>query len=137
MNRKLFVPMVLALIAALPVYAAAQAPAPQAKASDPTLFLGDWTGTIDVAGVQLEIAIHFKLDEKKAVTATMDSITQGAMGLPLEGIKIDGRSATFLIAGIPGEPLFKGTLDETGKKLAGTFSQNGIEGTFQTVKSEK
>ncbi len=136
MTRKMSVPMALALIAALSVFAAAQAPA-QAKPADPALFIGDWTGTIDVAGAQLEIALHIKLDEKKALTATMDSISQGAMGLPLEGFHIEGRTLTFLIAGIPGDPTFKGTLDETGKKLAGTFSQGGVEGTFQTVKAAK
>ena len=136
MTRKMSVPMVLALMATLSLYAAAQAPTP-AKSADPALFIGDWTGTIDVAGAQLEIALHIKLDEKKALTATMDSITQGAMGLPLEGIKLEGRTIIFTIAGIPGEPMFKGTLDETGKKLAGTFSQGGVEGTFQTVKAEK
>jgi hypothetical protein len=105
------------------------------QAKDP--FLGDWKGTLDVAGAQLEIALHFSLDDKKELTGTMDSISQGAMGLPLAVIKFEGRSATFQIAGIPGEPTFKGTLDETGLKLAGSFSQGGYDGTFQTQKVEK
>jgi hypothetical protein len=136
MTRKMSVPMALAFLAALSVNAAALTPA-QARPADPALFIGDWAGTIDVAGTQLEIALHIKLDEKKALTATMDSITQGAMGLPLEGLTIEGRTLTFLIAGIAGDPTFKGTLDATGKKLAGTFAQASVEGTFQTVKAEK
>ncbi|MDD8027579.1 MAG: hypothetical protein PHI34_13840 [Acidobacteriota bacterium] len=107
------------------------------KAPDPTPFLGDWNGAIDIGGMQLQIAAHFKLDDKKALVGTMDSLDQGAMDLPLDAIKIEGRIITFLIAGIPGDPTFKGTLDESGKKLAGTFSQNGNDGAFQLAKAEK
>jgi hypothetical protein len=35
---------------------------------------------------------------------------------------------------VPGDPTFKGTLDETGKKLAGDFSQAGYAGTFAVEK---
>lgn len=109
----------------------------QDKAPDITPFLGDWDGTIDIGGMQLRIAVHFKLDEKKALTGTIDSLDQGAMGLPLAAIKVEGRTVTFLIDGIPGEPTFKATLDESGKKMAGTFNQAGNEGAIQLAKAEK
>jgi carbohydrate-selective porin OprB len=124
---------------ALALMAAALIPAlvAQDKAPDAALFLGDWGGTIDIGGMQLRIAVHFKLDDQKALAGTIDSLDQGAMGLPLAGIKVEGRTITFWIDGIPGEPTFKAILDESGKKMAGTFSQAGNEGAVQLAKAEK
>jgi hypothetical protein len=104
-----------------------------AQSADPKPFLGDWKGTISVMGVDLEIGLHFKLDEAKKVTGSFDSITQGAMGIPITGIEIKDKTITFAMD-IPGEPVFKGTLDETGKKLAGDFTQGGAAGTFSVEK---
>lgn len=130
--------LALVLLAAVlaPSIAAAQAQ-PQAQAPDPTPFLGDWKGTLNVAGMDLEFTLHFTLTDKKELAGTIDVPAQGAMALPLEGFKIEARTITFLIGGVPGEPLFKGAVDATGKKLAGTFSQSSVEGAFQTDKIEK
>jgi len=105
-----------------------------AQSADPKPFLGDWKGTISVMGVNLEIALHFKLDEAKKVTGTFDSITQGAMGIPVGGIEIKDKAITFMLSGVPGDPTFKGALDATGKKLAGDFTQGGAAGTFAVEK---
>lgn len=105
-----------------------------AQSADPKPFLGDWKGTISIMGAELEIGLHFKLDEAKKITGTFDSITQGAMGLPLGAIEIKGKDATFVLSGVPGDPAFKGTLDATGKKLSGEFSQSGYAGTFAVEK---
>ena len=107
-----------------------------AVAQDANPFLGAWKGTLSIAGVELEIGINFKLDEAKAVQGTFDSITQGAMGIPLGRIVIEGKSISFIIdhPGVPGEPSFKGTLDETGKQLVGDFTQSGYAGTFAVGK---
>jgi hypothetical protein len=105
-----------------------------AQAQDAKPFLGDWKGTISVMGVDLEIGLHFKLDEAKKITGTFDSISQGAMGLPLDAIEIKDKTITFLLSGVPGDPTFNGTLDETGKKLSGEFTQGGAAGTFAVEK---
>ena len=126
-----FVPAGLLLLALLaPLSASSQAPNP---------FLGDWKGKISIpdAGVELGIAVHFSMNDKKELTGTLDSLDQGAMGLPLGSIKTEGRNIEFKIEGVPGDPLFKGALDETGKIFSGTFSQNNYEGTFKTEKAAK
>ena len=117
---------------ALGVLAFVAAAAIQAQDTKP--FLGDWKGTISVMGVDLEIGLHFKLDEAKKITGTFDSITQGAMDLPLEAIEIKDKTITFLLSGVPGDPTFKGALDETGKKLSGEFTQGGAAGNFAVEK---
>src|SRR5512143_2573767 len=105
-----------------------------ATAQEKSPFLGDWKGKISVAGQDLEIALHFTLDANKALAGTIDIPAQNATGLPLGNLKAEAQSITFVIAGVPGDPLFKGTLDASGKKLAGSFSQAGYEGTFAVDK---
>ena len=80
--------------------------------------------------------INFKLDEANKIMGTFDSISQGGFGIKLGKIEIKDKAITFMIddPGAPGEPTFKGTLDETGKKLSGEFSQSGYAGTFAVEK---
>ena len=105
-----------------------------AQAQDAKPFIGAWKGTLSVAGMELEIGLNFKLDETQKITGTFDSISQGAFGLALTGIEIKDKTIAFMIDGVPGEPTLKGTLDETGKKIAGDFTQAGTAGTFAVEK---
>jgi hypothetical protein len=104
-----------------------------AQAADPKPFLGAWKGTLSIAGQELEIGLNFKLSEAQEVVGTFDSITQGAMGIPLSSIEIKGKAITMAME-IPGDPVLKGTLDETGRKIAGEFTQGGYAGTFAVEK---
>lgn len=108
-------------------------------AEDAKPFLGTWKGAISGLGQEIEIIVKFALDENKAITGTIDVPMQGATDIPLGDIKIEGKKISFMIdaPGVPGEPTFAGGLDETGKKIAGTFSQGGAEGTFNLEKEEK
>lgn len=105
-----------------------------AQAADPKPFLGSWKGTLSIAGAELEIGLNFKLDEAKKVVGTFDSITQGAFGLGLTAIEIKDKTVTCQIEGVPGDPTIKGTIDETGKKMAGEFVQGGYAGTVALEK---
>jgi len=106
------------------------------QAQDANPFLGAWKGTLSIGGMELEIGLNFKLDEAKKIQGTMDSITQEAYGLALGNIEIKDKTVTFTISdpNVPGDPSFKGTLDETGKKMAGEFTQAGYAGTFAVEK---
>jgi hypothetical protein len=106
-------------------------------AQDAKPFLGDWKGAISVMGQELEMLAHFTMGENGAVAGTFDSPSQGAYGLPLGSIKIEGKKISFVISGVPGEPAFAGELDAEGKKIAGTFTQSGFEGTFSVEKEIK
>jgi hypothetical protein len=104
-----------------------------ALAQDAKPFLGAWKGSLSIAGQELEIGLNFKLDEAQKVVGTFDSITQGAMGIPLSSIEIKDKTITLAMA-VPGDPVFTGKLDETGKKIAGEFTQAGYTGTFAVEK---
>jgi hypothetical protein len=119
---------VLGLLAVVAVAATA------AQSTDPKPFLGAWKGTLSIAGTELEIGLNFTLDEAKKIQGTFDSITQGGFGIVLAAIEIKDKTISFMLSGVPGDPAFKGTLDETGKKLAGDFTQGGYAGTFAVEK---
>lgn len=105
-------------------------------AQDPKPFLGKWKGSISIMGTELEIIVEFSLDDKGNIQGTIDVPQQGAEDLPLGEIKIEGKKISFMIVapGVQGDPTFQGELDESGKKIAGTFSQMGYEGTFTLEK---
>jgi hypothetical protein len=99
-------------------------------------FLGAWTGSLSVAGMTLDFTITFSLEEKSQMKGTIDIPAQGAAGIRLGKIKTEGNKISFVIddPGAAGDPTFKGELDGTGKKIAGSFSQSGLEGTFSMEK---
>ncbi len=105
-----------------------------AQSADPKPFLGKWKGTLSIAGQELQIGLNFSLDANKKIQGTFDSITQGAMGLPLSSFEIKGKTMTFLLENVPGTPNFKATVDESGKKMTGDFTQAGFAGTFAVDK---
>jgi hypothetical protein len=111
-------------------------PAFEGQQSNP--LLGAWAGSLSVAGVTLDFTITFGLDEKSQMKGTIDIPAQGAAGIRLGDIKIEGGKISFGIddPGAQGSPIFKGELDGTGKKIVGTFTQSGYEGTFSMEKKK-
>ena len=80
---------------------------------------GTWEGRIETPP-PLEVVVRFDLAADVAF-GTIDIPAQGAFLIPLEAIEVDGDAVRLVIAGVPGEPTFAGTLD--AERLAGTFSQ--------------
>lgn len=106
------------------------------QAQDTAPLIGAWKGALSIMGMELEIRVVFSADESKKIQGTIDVITQGAMGIPLGNIEVVDKAVTFMIdhPNVPGEPTFKGKLDETGKKISGDFTQSGYTGTFSLDK---
>ncbi|MCK4305564.1 MAG: alpha/beta fold hydrolase, partial [Candidatus Eisenbacteria sp.] len=89
-------------------------------AQEPSEFVGDWQGALEVSGTRLTIIIHL-VHEKEKWSGTMDSPMQGATGIPLR-LRVRGAEIEFSMD-VPGNPVFKGKL-EAGR-IIGTFSQSG------------
>lgn len=114
-NRVLGAPgLLVVLIAASGVAFAQPAPTPS----------GHWEGAIQLPGQELKIEIDLSGSGEK----WQGSITvpvQGLKGFPLSAISVQGDSVSFAMKGVPGDPLFKGTVSKDAKTLSGTFSQGG------------
>jgi len=49
---------------------------------------------------------------------------------------VEGSKISFMMADVPGDPTFTGTLSEDGKTIAGPFTQSGAEMEFQLTRKD-
>lgn len=112
--RALFCVLAVSLAIWMPSLAAAEDVADQSQAQKTTI-CGDYAGTLD----SLHIKLHLKVDAAGTVTGTLDSIDQGAIGLPCSDFHLDGQSITFAIPAVYG--MWKGIITADG--LTGTWDQ--------------
>jgi len=98
----------------------------------PADFAGDWSGTLAVPGAEIPLVVHL-VHEGGRWSGTADSPMQGAAGLPLARVRVQGASLEFALANIPGEPRFQGEL--RAGSIHGTFSQSGQ--TFPLILSRQ
>jgi dipeptidyl aminopeptidase/acylaminoacyl peptidase len=82
---------------------------------------GDWKGTLDVQGMELEIIFHIS-EADGAYSATLDVPLQGAAGIPVETIQFEDNQLTVSMSQL--QLSYKGTL--SGETIEGTFEQGGM-----------
>jgi len=85
---------------------------------------GHWEGAINAPGMELAIIVELK-QEAGGLTGTISIPAQGAKGLALSNVKLEGQELLFEIPNAPGPPSFKGTLSADGNSIEGTMSQGG------------
>ena len=82
------------------------------SAPDPT---GDWRGTLQAGAAKLRLALHL------GETSTLDSLDQGAMGLPAR-MTVEGRRITITIDQVGS---IEGELSADGSTITGFLNQGG------------
>jgi uncharacterized protein len=102
-------------------------------AQAPSPCSGRWAGAIILPTASLEFELDFKLDAQSTCVGTITIPSQGANNIPLEKIVMRADSAVFMIAGVPGEPTFKGVRTNNGRTIAGAFTQGGSDLTFSAT----
>ena len=107
-------------LAALPQPALSGAAAASAQPEAHAL-AGRWEGSITVGG--RPIRVIFRIDETGA--AVMDSPDQGATGLPVQSVTLDGDRAVFLVPAIGGR--FEGVRSADGRTLTGALHQGAAQ----------
>jgi pimeloyl-ACP methyl ester carboxylesterase len=80
---------------------------------------GHWLGTLAAGPVKLRLALHLT-QTPAGFAATLDSLDQGAMGLPGKPT-VAGRSITVEVPTVAGT--FEGNLGEGGREIAGVWKQ--------------
>jgi len=83
--------------------------------------VGDWIGTLDV-GSPVRVAMHFKRVDG-GLTGTADSPDQGAFGILVSEVILDGDHLNFSIDSIDGR--YVGSWDAAKRHYVGTWSQGG------------
>lgn len=98
---------------------AMKAPPKPAKPSD---IDGDWLGTLDTGMGKLRLVLHIT-NTADGLTATMDSLDQGANGMPVNSITRTGAELKFEMKSIGGS--YDGTIGADLSTISGTWTQMG------------
>jgi len=86
---------------------------------------GLWLGTLQVqGGMEVRLLFNISTDPDGSVNATMDSIDQGAKGIPVDIVTYKDGILHLGIKSIRGS--FDGTLKEDGKTIEGEWKQSGL-----------
>ena len=110
---------ILATLAACVAMLSAQSPS----------FEGAWSGTLEAGAMKLRIGLNVKSQDGK-LSATLDSPDQGALGIPLDSVTVDGARIRFSkqslglsYDGVLGGGGIEGTLSQAGQKLPLVFER--------------
>jgi serine-type D-Ala-D-Ala carboxypeptidase/endopeptidase len=107
-------------LAAMLAAAALAAPATAQEAA------GNWAGALQVTPeARLPLLVHIQRDEKGGLTGTLDSPSQGAVGLPLAEIIAQDARLSFAVPSVGGT--FAGEWVPSAKAWRGTWSQSGAK----------
>ena len=93
-----------------------------AKADKPSDIDGTWSGSLEVPSGSLRLAVNI-VNTTDGLTATMDSLDQGAKGIPVTTVTRTGSSLKLEVKGVGG--VYEGTLDAALTKIDGTWKQGG------------
>lgn len=96
---------------------------------------GRWDGAIELPDSPLEVIVKLrqtKPQQSGEWRGTIDIPVQNNTGVPLQDIQVKGKTITFAITDIPGEPTFAGTI--SGEVIEGTFSQGGQSFPFSLTR---
>lgn len=99
--------------------------------ADPRI-VGHWQGAVDLPGAKLEFDVDLRA-EGEAIAGDISIPAQQLHDYALSGVSFDDGAIRFVMAGIPGEPTFSGTLSADGSRIAGTLSQGAGSFPFELV----
>lgn len=82
---------------------------------------GDWQGTLRAGGAELRLVLHIRDASNGKLSATLDSIDQGTLGIPVSAISLKGSAVSMIIEAVHGK--YEGTVGRGAKEIDGTWSQ--------------
>jgi hypothetical protein len=82
---------------------------------------GDWQGTLNTGMGELRLVLHITKNADQAFKATLDSVDQGAPGIPIRSITLRDSKLRLDVAAVQGT--YEGTVAADGSTIAGTWSQ--------------
>ncbi len=82
---------------------------------------GNWSGTLEVGSMKLRVIFKINKSAGSALTATMDSVDQGARDIPVDVVTLKDKALRMEVKAVSG--IYEGTLDSTGNKATGQWTQ--------------
>lgn len=97
------------------------------RPASPAEIAGSWEGLLSVQGLEMEIAVDFT-GNADSLSGTIDIPVQGAFGLALTGVSIEGDSVAFDLPSGLGLASFRGVA--APDSICGAFTQGSATGSF-------
>ncbi len=85
--------------------------------------VGDWLGTLRAGPTELRLVLHVVKGDDGGFKATLDSIDQGADGIPVTTVSLKESNLIFTVAAVRGS--YEGKVNPDGMIIDGTWSQKG------------
>src|SRR5690348_12164202 len=82
---------------------------------------GDWHGTLNTGMGELRLVLHIAQAADGTLKATLDSVDQGANGIPVSSITLKDSKLHLGVDAVHGT--YDGSLGPDGKTISGTWSQ--------------
>jgi pimeloyl-ACP methyl ester carboxylesterase len=96
---------------------------------------GTWGGSIAMPGEEVGVLVTLQQKEDRSWTGTIDIPMQGAKGLALMNITVEGAVLSFSMTSVSGNT-FKGTLADDGGTIAGDLIQGLVKFPFKLVRNQ-
>src|SRR5579864_795069 len=84
---------------------------------------GDWNGELDVQGQKLRLVLHLTKNPDGKLLGTIDSLDQGANGIPVSSVDQTGDNVKLDLAGIAAG--YEGKLNAAATEITGEWKQGG------------
>jgi hypothetical protein len=82
---------------------------------------GDWQGTLNTGAGELRLVLHISKNSDGGLQATLDSIDQGARGIPVSKITLNDAKLHLDVDAVHGT--YDGTVGSNGSVINGTWTQ--------------
>jgi uncharacterized lipoprotein YmbA len=93
-------------------------PAPAAAQAS---IAGDWQGTLNAGQAQLRLVLHITAGKDGALTSSLDSIDQGANGIPVSATSMKESKLSLTVDAVHGT--YEGTVNKDASEIDGTWTQ--------------
>lgn len=104
-----------------PAQSSTAAEAAPAATTQPAI-AGDWAGTLKTGPAELRLVLHIAAAKDGSLSATLDSIDQGANGIPINSITLKDGKITLDVQAVQGT--YEGTVNKDASEIAGTWTQS-------------
>jgi hypothetical protein len=92
-----------------------------APAVAPAAVVGDWEGALETGAAKLRLVLHLTAGANGALSASLDSVDQGAMAIPVSSVSLTGGKLSLTIDAVNGS--YEGTVNADVSAIEGTWTQ--------------
>ena len=82
---------------------------------------GDWSGTLQINGAELRLVLHISKNADGTLKSTLDSIDQGATGIPVSSTTLKDSTLNLKVNAVNGT--YEGKVNAAASEIAGTWTQ--------------